>query len=109
MRHKGNSGTRLAGLAVIALVAAACGGTASGGGAEPLSLGISSPAEGAQVGSPFTMTFDANVPLDDPGTGEHHVHLCIDGADCDVESEYSLVYGDSVEVSDLSPGEHTIE
>ena len=55
------------------------------------------------------MTFDSNVPLDDPSTGEHHVHLCLDGADCDVESEYSLVYGDTFEITDLEPGEHTIE
>jgi hypothetical protein len=71
-------------------------------------LAIASPADGDRVAGEFTVALDANVPLDDPSTGEHHVHLCIDGADCDVESEYSLVYGDSFEVTGLSPGEHTI-
>jgi hypothetical protein len=65
--------------------------------------------EGAQVSSPFRVELDANVPLDDPSTGEHHVHLCFDGASCDVESEYALVYGNTSDVRDLSPGEHTIE
>lgn len=99
-----------AALPIISLVAAACGGGASVGssGSDSLSMQISSPEEGAEVSSPFTVTFDANVPLDDPSTGEHHVHLGIDGADVDVESEYSLAYGETFEL-DLSPGEHTIE
>jgi hypothetical protein len=43
-------------------------------------------------------TLEAVGSTDDPSTGEHHVHLCLDGADCDVESEYSLVYGDTFEI-----------
>jgi hypothetical protein len=35
------------------------------------------------------------------------VHLCFDGGDCD--TEYSLAYGSTFEVDDLTPGEHTIE
>jgi hypothetical protein len=99
----------LAGLPVFALVAVACGGGsgAASGGSDSLSMSISSPMEGAEVTSPFTVTVDANVPLDEPSTGEHHVHLCFDGADCD--AEYQLVYGDTFEVGDLSPGEHTIQ
>jgi hypothetical protein len=50
---------------------------------------------------------DASVPLGDPSTGEHHVHLCFDGANCD--AEYSLVYGNSMQVTGLTPGPHTIE
>jgi hypothetical protein len=96
----------LAGVVSVAFVAAACGGASAGRGD---SLNFSSPADGANVSDPFTVKFDATVPLDDPSTGEHHVHLCIDAADCDVESEYALVYGDTFEVSGLSPGEHTIE
>jgi hypothetical protein len=66
-----------AGLPILALLAAACAGvtSAGAGGSESLSLRISSPMEGAQVSSPFTVELDANVPLDDPSTGEHHVHL----------------------------------
>jgi hypothetical protein len=95
-------------LTLLALVAAACGGGAgAGSGSDSLSLEIKSPEAGAQVSSPFTLTVDASVPLDDPNTGEHHVHLCFDEADCD--AEYQLVYGDTFEVGDLSPGEHTIE
>ncbi|MGH3371636.1 MAG: hypothetical protein ACRDPR_16715, partial [Nocardioidaceae bacterium] len=35
------------------------------------------------------------------------VHLCFDGEDC--STEYSLVYGDTFEIDDLAPGDHTIE
>jgi hypothetical protein len=47
------------------------------------------------------------VPLGDPSTGEHHVHLCFDGGSCD--TEYTLVFGNSIRVNGLTPGEHTIE
>jgi hypothetical protein len=96
------------GLPIIALVSAACAGAGTGSsGSGALSMGISSPEEGAELTSPFTVTVDASVPLGDPSTGRHHVHLCFDGANCD--SEYQLVYGDSFEVGELSSGEHTIE
>jgi hypothetical protein len=111
MRHPRRRRSWLAGLPVLALLAAACAGVTSAGegGSGSLSLRISSPMEGAQVSSPFTVDLDANVPLDDPSTGERHVHLCFDGASCGEETEYALVYGDTSEVSDLPPGEHTIE
>lgn len=97
-------------LAAFMLVAAACASGASGAtGSGSPSLRIASPRDGAQVPSPFTITFDSSVPLDDPSTGQHHVHLCFDGADCNVESQYSLVYGNSFQVKGLSPGEHTID
>jgi hypothetical protein len=46
------------------------------------------------------------VPLGDPSTGEHHVHLCIDVTACG--AKYTIVYGTSVSVTDLSPGPHTL-
>jgi hypothetical protein len=95
-------------LPVLALLGVACGAASAGsGGSGSLSLQISSPEDGAQVSSPFTVKVDASVALGNPSTGEHHVHLCFDGADCD--AEYQLVYGDTFEVADLPPGEHTIE
>jgi hypothetical protein len=104
-------GLWFAGVATIALLAAACAGgaDAGSGGSDSLSMRIGSPEEGARVSDPFTVRLDANVALDDPSTGEHHVHLCLDGADCNVETEYALVYGETFEVRGLSPGEHTIE
>lgn len=108
MNHREKGRRWFAGLPILALVAAACGGASAGsGGSGSLSMQISAPVQGAEVSSPFTVTIDASVPLDEPSTGEHHVHLCFDGATCD--TEYQLVYGDTFEVGDLSPGEHTIE
>ncbi len=68
---------------------------------------IAAPAHGATVSVPFTVRVDASVQLGAPSTGDHHVHLCFDGASCD--TEYSLVYGNTFVVRDLPPGEHTIE
>jgi hypothetical protein len=100
----------LAAAAVLGLVAAACAGASAGtdppGAGSGLSLGFASPADGATVSEPFTVKFDSSVPLGDPSTGEHHVHLCIDVTACG--SKYTIVYGTSVTVSDLSPGPHTL-
>jgi hypothetical protein len=91
----------------FALLAAACSDEASAGGDGSATLDITTPADNAQVGSPFTVEVASNVALGDPTTGDHHVHLCFDGGDCD--TEYSLVYGSTFEVDNLTPGEHTIE
>lgn len=97
----------MASIAVLGLVAAACAGGATAGEGGELSMHIASPADGSRASSPFVVRVDASVPLGDPGTGEHHVHLCFDGADCD--TEYTLVFGDTFTVGDLPAGEHTIE
>jgi hypothetical protein len=93
-------------LAPLILAACANASTEAAGG-DDLSLQISSPSDGASVSEPFTIEVEASVPLDDPDTGEHHVHLCFDGQSCD--QEYQLVYGNTFEISGLSAGEHTIE
>jgi hypothetical protein len=104
MRH-GRSHAWIGLLGVVALLAAACSDANAGSG--DTSMTITAPEDGAEVSTPFTLTVDASVALDEPSTGEHHVHLCFDGADCD--AEYQLVYGTTFEVGDLPPGEHMIE
>ena len=96
-----------AALSVLVLVAAACGGSAGASSSGDLTLAISAPKDPAKVNQPFTVMLDASVPLGDPSTGEHHVHLCVDGQSCD--TQYQLVYADSAQVDGLTPGEHTIE
>lgn len=96
-----------AALSVLVLVAAACGGSAGASSSGDLTLAISAPKDHAKVTQPFTVMLDPSVPLGDPSTGEHHVHLCIDGQSCD--TQYQLVYADSAQVEGLTPGEHTIE
>jgi hypothetical protein len=108
MSFASHRGVGLAALvAVLGMLAAACGGAAgaSSDGASS-AFRIASPANGATVSEPFTVRIDAGVTLGDPSTGEHHVHLCFDGDSCD--SEYTLVYGSSIPVTGLAPGEHTI-
>jgi hypothetical protein len=97
---------------VVAFAAAACGsdkagdsGTAaSGGGGGSKDLAITAPEDGAEVSLPFTLDLAAGVPLGAPETGNDHVHVFYDGDD----SEYEVVTSDSFQVTDLSPGEHTI-
>jgi hypothetical protein len=97
----------LAAAFALSVVAVACSNSASaGGGGDTVS--ITSPADGAKVSEPFTLTLSSNQALGDPSTGDDHVHLCFDGASCDTGS-YQLVYGDSAQVDGLSPGQHTIE
>ena len=95
-------------LFALALVATACSNAGASTGSD-MSLKIASPSDGATVSEPFKVTFDASVPLGKPTTGDHHVHLCFDGTSCDELSQSVIAYGDSVMVSDLSPGMHTIE
>jgi len=98
----------LLGVFVLALVATACaGGASAASGDGTPTLKIVSPKDGATVSEPFTLKVQSSVPLGDPSTGEHHVHLCFDGASCN--SEYSLVYGNNFVVKNLTPGRHTIE
>jgi hypothetical protein len=92
---------------VILLGATACGKKSDNAGSGGDTVKFSSPANGASVTEPFEVKIDSSVPLGDPGTGKHHVHLCFDGKSCD--SEYSLVYGNTFTIKDLSSGQHTIE
>ncbi|HEY8527489.1 MAG TPA: hypothetical protein VIL48_21175 [Acidimicrobiales bacterium] len=102
----------LALIAGLALIGAACGdddggsGTASGDG-DAMTVSISDPADGATVGRTFDVALDSSVPLGEPETGRHHVHLYYDGNTA--EGEYDIVYGTSATVDALDPGEHTIE
>lgn len=97
--------------AVLVLVAAGCTAEqadAGGASAGTETLAITAPTEGAALTLPFTVQLASNVPLAEPETGEHHVHVFFDGDD----SEYLLVYGTSIEVSelptDLPPGRHVL-
>ena len=103
--------TMLVGVALLALLGAACGsedegapntdaGAAGGGDA----LSISAPEDGAEVSLPFTLEMDSADPLGAPETGDHHVHVFFDGDD----SAYEVVTSDTFEITDLSPGDHTL-
>jgi hypothetical protein len=95
-------------LLALGMLASACGSDANASaGRSDLSVSFAAPADGATVGTSFVVNLDASVPIGDPSTGEHHVHLCFDGDDCD--SKYVLAYQDHVQVDGLAPGEHTIE
>lgn len=106
--HRTRKAVGLGGLVVaLAIVATACGSNASAQGGGGPSLQIAEPMDGATVPSTFTVRVDSSVSLGPPSTGDDHVHLCFDGASCD--TEYKLVYGNTFEVTGLTPGQHTIE
>jgi hypothetical protein len=102
----------LAGGAVAVLAAGvltACGNQdatgGSGSGSDSPSLSITSPSEGDTVGSSFTVKWDSNVELGEPDTGKDHVHVFVDGN----SNDYTVVGGDSFEVTGLSDGKHTVD
>jgi VCBS repeat-containing protein len=98
----------LAAAFALSVVAVECSNNASAGGGGGDTVSISSPAAGAKVSEPFTLTLSSNQALGDPSTGDDHVHLCFDGASCDSGS-YQHVYSNTAQVQGLSPGQHTIE
>jgi hypothetical protein len=100
-----------AGFAALLLLASCGGGgstdTASGGGGDhagDMTLTIDSPADGDEVEAPFTLQFSSSEELGPTDSGAFHVHVYYDGN----EDEYEVVESDSFEVTDLSPGPHTI-
>jgi hypothetical protein len=104
--------TVLVGAALLASLGAACGsseeggpsGTDAGAAGGGDALSISAPEDGAEVSLPFTLEMSSADPLGAPETGDHHVHVFFDGDD----SAYEVVTTDTFEITDLSPGEHTL-
>jgi hypothetical protein len=93
----------------MGIFAAACSSAGASTGSGGMSLSITSPSKGATVSEPFTVQLDSSVPIGEPSTGDHHVHLCFDGGSCDDVAGAVISYADSVQVTGLSPGTHTIE
>ncbi|MBB5789115.1 hypothetical protein [Jiangella mangrovi] len=100
------------------LVLAACGGdddasTTSGGGDGP-SVEIVEPADGAELGVPFTLVVDSSEELGTTDTGNHHVHVYFDGDDSSYEviesgnGEEHEITADSSALEGVEPGEHTL-
>jgi hypothetical protein len=69
-----------------------------------MSLAIASPADGASVTEPFTLKVSSSVPLGEPDSGRHHVHIWFDGQ----EADYKINYTDSFQVEGLPAGEHVL-
>jgi hypothetical protein len=94
------------GSAAALLLLAACGAASgsAGGGGDP-ALTITSPADGAAVGSTFVVKWDTDVKLGAPDTGLDHVHVFVDGH----SNDYTVVGGHQFTIKGLSPGEHTVD
>jgi hypothetical protein len=110
----GRTRVTIAGMAALAALATGCAGangdtstTESESGAAGSSgseaLTITSPEDGAEVTSPFTLEFDAG-DIGPEETGKDHVHIFVDGE----ESDYTVVTENTFEIEGLSAGEHTI-
>lgn len=104
-KRRALAGAAVAGLAGGLLTGCGSDSTAGGGSSDSPSLTITSPSAGDTVGGTFTVKWDANVSLGDPDTGRDHVHVFVDGN----TDDYSVVGGDSLEVTGLSPGDHTVD
>jgi hypothetical protein len=87
-----------------AAVLAACGSNDASGGEGGPEVTITSPSDGADVGSSVEVTWDTNVELGEPDTGKDHVHVFVDGQ----SNDYTVVGGNEFTVEGLTAGEHTI-
>lgn len=93
-----------AGLACAALGLSACSGAgASSAGGEP-TLAITAPAQGADVRLPVTLEFTSSEDIGPEESGEHHVHVVIDGR----TNDYTVVTSTTHQIKDLTPGRHVI-
>jgi hypothetical protein len=92
--------------AAVLILLAACGSDSGDGGADGGSpeVSITSPSDGASVGSSFEVTWDTDVDLGEPDTGRDHVHVFVDGN----ANDYTVVGGNEFTIEGLSPGEHTV-
>ena len=97
-------GIRLAALACVALLGAACGGGSEAGSGGDPTVTIEAPADGDEVTTPFRIELSSGVDLGPPESGKHHVHIFYDGDDGD----YEVVDGTIFMVRELSASEHTI-
>jgi hypothetical protein len=109
MRPPGRSRALLLLVGAVALLAAACGGgdgtsAAAGDAGGDMSLTIATPADGASVTEPFTLKVASSVPLGEPDSGRHHVHIWFDGQ----EADYKINYTDTFQVEGLPAGEHVL-
>lgn len=93
-------------LALAATMLAACGDDSDSAGAAQggLSVSVLEPADGATVTVPFTIKVKSSVPLGPTESGRHHVHIWFDGN----EDEYQVVESDSLQVTNLPAGEHSV-
>ncbi len=92
----------------VALITAACSvGAGDGANVDEATIGFVTPSDGATVSMPFDVELEASVPLDEPGTGNHHAHIYFDTSTD--SADYDIVYGTSWQVDrPLMPGEHTM-
>jgi hypothetical protein len=101
------------GTAVLAIALAGCGGSsdaasegqgAGGGQAGGAPITITEPQNGANVQVPFTVRYETAEELGPEESGRNHVHFLFDGSD-----EYQVVTANEYEITNLSPGRHTIK
>lgn len=109
-RRRTTAALALAG--AFALVAAGCGDDgdsteAGGDGGDGPAVSVTRPDDGGTVGDTFDVEVDTDVPIGEPDSGRHHVHLYYDGNT--QEGEYDVVYEPTFTVEGLDAGEHTIE
>ena len=90
-------------VALLGLLAACGSDSGSDEGGDP-QVTITSPTDGASVGSSFEVTWDTNVDLGEPDTGRDHVHVFVDGH----ANDYTVVGGNEFMIEGLSAGEHTV-
>jgi hypothetical protein len=68
---------------------------------------VTAPTDGAVVPASFPVRIRTNVPIGEPDTGRHHIHLYWDGERD--EGKYDIVYKKHFTKRGLAPGTHTLD
>jgi hypothetical protein len=93
-------------LGAVAILGVACGSNSNNGAASGgTSFSITSPSNGAKVSEPFTVQVSTSAKLGPTSSGNDHYHLYFDGS----QANYAVCTSASCQVTNLSPGKHTIE
>lgn len=100
----------------LALAATGCASDDAGDVAVPETDGeftveILGPADGAEVGFPFTLELSVNTELGPPDSGLHHAHVFVDGDTGNfeiIDSETADISADSPVVAGVEAGERVV-
>lgn len=106
-RGRRAGGALLAMVALAATMLTACSKDSDSVRAAPegdLAVSVLEPTDRATVTVPFTIKVKSSVPLGPTESGRHHVHIWFDAN----ENDYQVVESDSLQVSNLPAGQHTV-
>jgi hypothetical protein len=76
----------------------------SGGGSGKMTVTVTQPTQGTTVTLPFKVTVASSVPLGDPNSGKHHVHIWFDNN----TNDYVMAFSTTATLTKAPTGSHVM-